>query len=35
MKGKRESKARRVRAVKKSNKINVKNFRRTGGYLGL
>lgn len=35
MKGKRESKARRIRTVKKSQKTNVKNLRLTGGHYGI
>lgn len=35
MRGKRESKARRMRVVKKSKKTNVKNLRQTGGHYGL
>ena len=35
MRGRRESKRARIRAVKKSRKTNVKNLRQTGGYYGI
>lgn len=35
MKGRRESKRRRNKVVARSQKVNVKNFRHSGGYLGL